>query len=111
MKNCQLEVGEMKFSEKSNTQYQDSDKMENVVAQYWKGEPGDWLGPREDICYLVALSKSQGPLDAPMGISTCPGVILRELRPGLLVKIGLYVLAGNDYYTFPLASTVDWTVL
>ncbi|KAK1688315.1 hypothetical protein BDP55DRAFT_657603 [Colletotrichum godetiae] len=80
----------------------------------WQGSLAGWLEEQKNISgnsYLVNLSRQRLHMKERMGWSSCHGVILKELRPGVLVKIGMYALTGHELFTWPPATRRNWTVL
>ncbi|KAH6697282.1 hypothetical protein F5X68DRAFT_238651 [Plectosphaerella plurivora] len=73
----------------------------------------EWLKnqrKRSGTFYLVNISRQRLSPHEKLGWSSCHGVVLRELRSKVLVKIGAYSLRGHEFYTWPPATRRNWTV-
>ncbi|KAI9664774.1 MAG: hypothetical protein M1821_006222 [Bathelium mastoideum] len=84
------------------------------VLQVFKGHPRTWFEHRKDTCFLVSVDwlSVHPPMSVTMSLAYhSHGLILRELWPGVLVKIGQYMLEGCKQHVFPETIEVDWRVL
>ena len=81
---------------------------------YFDGHPEKWLNERQDRCYLVSVDWLQRNSNFSTGLvaaNISRGLVLRELKPGYLVKIGSYIAKGHKEHIFPQSEEVEWTIL
>ena len=81
---------------------------------YFGGDPEKWLNERQDRCYLVSVDWLQRYRNFSTGLvaaNISRGLVLRELKPGYLVKIGSYIAKGHKEHIFPQSEEVEWTIL
>lgn len=66
----------------------------------WLEQPARVDGTR----FLVNTSRQRLLTKEKLGCSSCHGIVMKELKPGLLVKIGIYALTGHEFYNCPPAT-------
>ena len=84
------------------------------VLRVFKGHPKTWFEHREDTCFFVSVDwlSVHPPMSVTMSLAYhSHGLILRELWPGILIKIGQYLLTGCKQHVLPETTEVDWRVL
>ena len=72
----------------------------------------DWIRTRPSTCYAVCLARHKDTA-AKYPIYRSVGVLLRELRSGVLIKCGVFetLWFDNPDEIFPISSDVNWVVI
>ncbi|KAM0286442.1 hypothetical protein ACHAQH_000868 [Verticillium albo-atrum] len=90
------------------------DGAERGVIATFNGTLHDWLRKEKEIpgtCFLVVLSRQQTTVEKISHSCTSHAVLLRELKPRVLVKIGMFILSGDEMACWPPKTSRNWTVL